>query len=305
VKACNVEIERASIFDMYKIVRMALSYHKDDPKSQEILSNPLKSFLYKLLGPLYVRSTLTSLKVAVQGKIAGYILIKRRDHSLHVWDLVVDPEFRGQGIGESLMKFAEKHAENRHRYVTLAVMEDNLPAMRLYRKLGYENLQFSPVCYHLKVDKETERSSKLVDLEPISGEASIRSRSKHFSNILSAVIGPGKCETIQLLYPLPSKVRRKTEYFTISESGREVGHVSIKHRKELASIFLFIDPSIWSTNTEKEAIMKVIEKAHLRSERVEICVIQAYKKSLEGVLRDENCVTERRPSRLALIKKLK
>lgn len=304
MKACNFQIERASIFDMYGIVKMALFYHKDDPKSQEILSNPLKSFLYKLLGPLYVRSTLASFKATIHGKTAGYILIKRRDHSLHVWDLVVGAEFRGQGIGESLMKSAERLAESRHRYVTLAVMEDNVPAMRLYEKLGYENLQFSPVCYHLGRIKKTKRTSKLVDLEPISGETSIRSRREHFSNILDAVIGSDKRETVQLLYPLPSKARRNTEYFTISESGKDAGHVSIKHGKGLVSIFLLIDPRIWSTDAEKEAIMKVSERGYQRSDRVEICVIQAYEKSLESVLSDENCVTERKPSRLALIKTL-
>ncbi len=305
MEACNFEIEKASIFDMYEIVKMALFYHKDDPKSQEILSNPLKSFLYKLFGPLYVRSTLASFKATVHGKTAGYILIKRRDSSLHVWDLVVGAEFRGQGIGESLMKSAEKLAESRHRYVTLAVMEDNVPAMRLYEKLGYENFQFSPVCYHLGRIKETRRTSKLVNLEPVSGETSIRSRRVHFSNILDSVIGPDKREIVQLLYPLPSKARKNTEYFTISESGKDAGHVSIKYEENLVLIFLLVDPRIWNTAAEKEAIMKVVERGHERSDRVEVRVIQAYEKSLESILRDENCVTERKPSRLVLIKTLK
>lgn len=304
MKTFRVEIERASIFDLYEIVRMALSYHKGDPKSQEILSSSLKSCLYKLLGPLYVRLTLASFKVAVQGRIAGYVLTKKRDHSLHIWDLVVDPEFRGKGIGESLMKFAEKRAEKRHRYVTLAVMEDNVPAMRLYEKLGYENLQFSPVCYQLEVPEEPETGSSFVVLEPVSGEAVIHGRSEHFYNVLRAVIGSSKNEIVKLLYPMPSKVRREAECFTILETGREVGYTSIKHKKNLASIFLLISPSIWSTDAENEAIMKAIQKGRLRSARVEICALQAYEKNLERVLREENCVAERKTSRLALIKKL-
>ena len=304
MNAFKVEIERASIFDLYGIVRMALSHHKGDPKSQEILSSSLKSYLYKLLGPLYVRLTLASFKVAFQGRIVGYVLIKRRAHSLHIWDLVVDPEFRGKGIGESLMKFAEKRAEKRHQYITLAVMEGNVPAMRLYEKLGYENLQFSPVCYQLEVPKEPETGSSLVALEPVSGEAVVRSRSEHFYSVLSAVVGSSKVEIVKLLYPMPSKVRRGAECFAILGAGREVGYASIRRTKNLVSILLLISPSVWSTEAENEAVMKVVQKGCLRSARVEICVLQAYERNLERVLREEGCVAERKTLRLALIKKL-
>jgi GNAT superfamily N-acetyltransferase len=303
VKPQDFEIKRASIFDMNKIVKMAFFHHKNDPKFREIRSNPLKSFLYRLFGPLYVRLTLISFKAVACGKIAGYVLIKKRDHSIHIWDLVVDSEFRGKGIGRSLMRYAEKIAEDRHRYVTLAVMEDNIPAIRLYSELGYENLQFSPVCYLVTKPKAPEKGSKFVELESISEEEAIQIRSDHYAAVLDAVVGPAKRETALLLYPLPSKIRRKTECFRILASA-EVGYLSVRRRKDLTSIFLLINPKVWETDAESDAIKKVIEKEHLKSDQFEICVVQAYEENLQKAFRKADCVVEREIPRLVLVKKL-
>lgn len=300
----NFKIKKASIFDMNEIVRMAIFYHMNDPKLQEILSNPLKSFLYKLFGPLYVRLTLIGFKMVVQGKIAGYILIKRRDHSLHIWDLVVKPEFRGKGIGKRLMEYAEKYAGDKYQYITLAVMEDNAPAIGLYEKLGYENLQFSPVCYKVERADTQERGSECVKLELILGETAIRCRSEHFFSVLKAVIGLDKSEVARFLYPLPSKIGRKTESFKISAFEREVGYMSVTQRNNLTSIFLIVDPEVWNANIEEEATMKAIESGYLKSDQIEIRVMQAYEKNLENALKKANFAAERKILRIALIKKL-
>ena len=46
--------------------------------------------------------------------------------------------YRGKGIGHHLMKFAEQLADEANtRSVTLIVAEENIPAVKLYRKLGY------------------------------------------------------------------------------------------------------------------------------------------------------------------------
>lgn len=305
MKCLDFEIRKASFLDLYKIVRMALFYHKNDPKSRDMMSNPLKSFLYKLFGPVYVRLTLIGFKAVVDGKIAGYILIKRRGYSIHIWDLVVDSDFRGKGIGESLMRFAEKSVENKCRYISLAVMEDNAPAMHLYEKLGYQNFLFSPVCYQIEKAGELKKGRKLIELKSVSGKAAIRSRSENLSNVLDAVIGSDKREIVQLLYPLPSKTKRKTRHFMISQLDTEVGFASIKQRKDLASVFLIISPKVWDTDVETEAIIKVIERVRLQSiNQVKICVVQAYEKNLENALKNVNCAMERKTPRLALIKKL-
>jgi GNAT superfamily N-acetyltransferase len=304
VKQQDFEIKRASIFDMNKIVKMAFFHHKNDPKFREICSNPLKSFLYRLFGPLYVRLTLISFKAVACGKIAGYVLVKKRDHSIHIWDLVVNSEFRGKGIGSNLMQYAERIAEDRQRYVTLAVMENNIPAIRLYSGLGYENLQFSPVCYLVAKPKAPQKDSKFTELEPISkkGEV-IRIRCDNYATVLDKVVGPAKRETALLLYPLPSKMRRKTEYFRIFTSA-QVGYLSVRRRKDLTSIFLLVNPKVWETDAETEAITKVIEKGCLKSDQFEICVVQAYEEYLQKAFIKAECIAERETPRLVLVKKL-
>jgi ribosomal protein S18 acetylase RimI-like enzyme len=304
LKSQDFEIEKASFFDMSRIVKMALHYHKDDPKSKEILSNPLKSFLYKFFGPLYVRLTLTGFKAVISGETAGYILIKKRDISIHIWDLVVDSRFRRMGIGKGLMEYAETYAKNDYQYASLAVMEDNTAAIGLYRKLGYENLQFSPICYQLEKPSKRTKSSDLVKLEPISGEEAIRCRKKHFSNVLNVAIGESNRATVNLLYPLSAKPRRRTEYFRILASGEEAGYLSSREEEGTKSIFAIIDPKVWHTDTEEKAIMKTIEYGFSKADQLKICVMQSYERNLENLLKKTNSVAERETPRLALIKKL-
>jgi ribosomal protein S18 acetylase RimI-like enzyme len=66
----------------------------------------------------------------------------------YIYDLFIDPAYRGQGIGKALMHAAE--AASRHRgdkTLTLAVATWNHPAHTLYESLGYtpERLTMSKV----------------------------------------------------------------------------------------------------------------------------------------------------------------
>lgn len=54
--------------------------------------------------------------------------------------------YRGRRIGHELMVFAEQLAgESRAAAVSLIVAEDNVPAMGLYRKLGYQVMERRPI----------------------------------------------------------------------------------------------------------------------------------------------------------------
>ena len=77
------------------------------------------------------------------GGIVGRLSISRDAHpaSEHVADLglMVSREHRRQGIGLALMEAAEEWArEAGVRKLELHVFPHNLPAIRLYEKLGYE-----------------------------------------------------------------------------------------------------------------------------------------------------------------------
>lgn len=188
----NLKIEKTSFFDMNKIVKMAFSHHREDPKFQEILSNPVKLFFYRLFGPLYVWLKFESFKAVISARTVGYILLRHQVHgksSMHIWDIVVHPEFRGKGIGTSLMIFAEKIAEGKYQYLTLAVMESNTGALRLYQKLGYGNLLDSPICFRIRKIPSRTSGWDTIKLEYISGDESLSCRNAHLSTVVQAVSG--------------------------------------------------------------------------------------------------------------------
>ncbi len=57
---------------------------------------------------------------------------------INVHDLVVLPEYQGQGIGSQLLRAVEAHARTMGCCkVTLEVRSENLLASKLYRRLGY------------------------------------------------------------------------------------------------------------------------------------------------------------------------
>ncbi len=73
--------------------------------------------------------------------LIGLILCSRvRDDVGHVTQVCLLPEYRGQGIGESLMARTCNALRNRKfKLLTLTVTEANHRAVDLYRKLGFEN----------------------------------------------------------------------------------------------------------------------------------------------------------------------
>ncbi|MFX1541132.1 MAG: GNAT family N-acetyltransferase [Promethearchaeota archaeon] len=304
MKTQDFVIKRTSIFDMGKIIKMAFFYHKDDPLYKQILANPFKSLFYKIFGPLYLRWTLTSFKAVVDEEIVGYVLVKNREFSAHIWDLVVDQKMRGRGIGKKLMDYAEESVKNKYEYVSLAVMEDNLPAIHLYKKLGYENLLFSPVCYSVEKARSWKNDS-LVKFEQISGEEVIRCRKEHFFNVLNKSIGQSKGEIVNRCYPLTTKPGRHNDYFKILAADDEVGYLSISGRKGTLSVFVIVNPKKWNTDTEERIIMNVIEYGFLTADQLKFCVLQAYERNLERLLKRLNFVVEREIPRLALIKSMK
>lgn len=57
----------------------------------------------------------------------------------YVFSFRVKKEWRNRGIGSHLMKFIEEDLKQRgFQFVTLNVAKDNLDALRLYQRLGYE-----------------------------------------------------------------------------------------------------------------------------------------------------------------------
>lgn len=74
--------------------------------------------------------------VLVDGEPAGRLIVARWPKELRVVDIALLPEFRGRGVGESLMREVIAEAEERKVKTSIHVERFN-PAQRLYTRLGF------------------------------------------------------------------------------------------------------------------------------------------------------------------------
>lgn len=92
-------------------------------------SRPVRNFLQRLrhLGQPPPRS------------VVGYIGYWLIEDEIHISTIAVHPDWRGQGIGDQLLRVALiQAAESEAVMVTLEVRVSNTVAQRLYRKYGFE-----------------------------------------------------------------------------------------------------------------------------------------------------------------------
>lgn len=72
-------------------------------------------------------------------RVVGYLIAWKVADEFHVVNLAVDPQFRNQGIGESLLRYALENAEG-CVWARLEVRRSNWIAQALYRKLGFQEI---------------------------------------------------------------------------------------------------------------------------------------------------------------------
>ncbi|MGB1950417.1 MAG: ribosomal protein S18-alanine N-acetyltransferase [Marinobacter sp.] len=76
----------------------------------------------------------------LDGALVGYclVLMSAATRMARIYSVAVSPDARGRGVGEKLIREAEKEAVEADRIVMrLEVREDNESAIALYRRLGY------------------------------------------------------------------------------------------------------------------------------------------------------------------------
>lgn len=75
------------------------------------------------------------------GRLAGYICPMQILDEGHILNVAVDPDLRGAGVGRLLVQqvLDDCQAANAS-FVSLEVRESNLPAISLYKKMGFEEM---------------------------------------------------------------------------------------------------------------------------------------------------------------------
>jgi len=81
----------------------------------------------------------------IDGRLAGTIHFgqaqeKKHRHQGSIGAFYVRPQYRGQGVGDALMKAALEEAAKRVEHVTLTVTASNEGAIRLYERNGFKTV---------------------------------------------------------------------------------------------------------------------------------------------------------------------
>jgi ribosomal protein S18 acetylase RimI-like enzyme len=75
--------------------------------------------------------------IEVDGAAAGRLYVARWPREIRIMDIALLPEFRGQGLGARLLAALIEEADRDGRTLSIHVERMN-PALRLYRRLGFE-----------------------------------------------------------------------------------------------------------------------------------------------------------------------
>ena len=91
------------------------------------------------------------LLIEVEGEPAGRLYLDRREDEIRLVDIALLPEFRGRGVGGDLL--ADILAEGRSKGLLVRIhVEHNNPAMRLYRRLGFEKIEEQGIYWLMEWD---------------------------------------------------------------------------------------------------------------------------------------------------------
>jgi ribosomal-protein-alanine N-acetyltransferase len=75
------------------------------------------------------------------GKVIGYIIFWHVREDVQINNIAFHPDFRGRGLGEALTRHViGKVRKAGATFMTLEVRPSNVPAVALYKKLGFEIL---------------------------------------------------------------------------------------------------------------------------------------------------------------------
>ena len=84
------------------------------------------------------------------GVLLGYalVLFRRNSTKARLYSLAVAPHARGRQLGQHLLQWVEQQARLRERlFMRLEVRHDNLAALQLYQRSGYQIIRQLPAYY--------------------------------------------------------------------------------------------------------------------------------------------------------------
>jgi len=107
------------------------------------------------------------------GRLRGYaaVLFRRGSRYARLYSIAVDPQCRGQGVGERLLAAAEQECRKRRcTALRLEVKPRNTRARRLYKRVGYRDFGR----YHAYYENGADAIRMEKPLRPLRADPAIR-----------------------------------------------------------------------------------------------------------------------------------
>ncbi len=106
----------------------------------------------------------------INDKRAGLLSLNtEKGTEVFIYGVAVLPGFRKKGLGKYMMDFSEKRAkETKKKFMGLAVLGSNEPALNLYRKLDYIFVGTGVTPISISIDKITKSKNNSIRLETIT-----------------------------------------------------------------------------------------------------------------------------------------
>lgn len=136
--------------DKNEYFEMSRAFYSSGAALEEIPNESRKSFWQEIMSARYIKGYI----IESTGEVAGYALAfiyasqEAGGKVMFIDELFVKEKFRGKGLGKEFFAYAEK--VDGISAFRLEAENDNLRAIRLYKSLGYERLDYMQMIKHVK-----------------------------------------------------------------------------------------------------------------------------------------------------------
>jgi ribosomal protein S18 acetylase RimI-like enzyme len=176
----------------------------------------------------------------------GWVTLAASPSSLHVLDLAIVPESQRQGAGEWVMRQLQDEAGREQRSMVLSVLRSNLPAIRLYARLG-----FRPVAADdLRITLEWELPARAEQAEALPTDPAVYRRALNTCFDVQDDTVPLLLTEVHESAPSGGMRRFSLLFHGPGTHPLSQGTYSL-HHPELGTLRLFIVPVVGSTDASR------------------------------------------------------
>ena len=118
--------EYGQVFELFKlylkpIIEDAIGWDEDFQKNGFTNRLPLESFSW----------------IKVDGNRVGLVCFKTLEDKIHIHLLIIFEAYQKQGFAVLVTEYFKSLALNNHKHLTLSCFKNNVPAIKLYKKLNF------------------------------------------------------------------------------------------------------------------------------------------------------------------------